>query len=375
MPLSLSEKLSLFDAALPLERARSIPACWYTDADVYAAERRHVFGNTWLVAGRVDQLHGPGSFFTTEIAGEPILVLRDAEGTLRAFYNVCRHRAARVMTASDGVATKLRCPYHGWTYDLAGRLRGTPEWDGVADFCREDNGLMPLAVATWGPFVWVHAEPVTRPLAEFLAPLPERTADRGLEALRWVDRREYELACNWKVFVDNYLDGGYHINSVHPGLAGILDYSQYETEIAGFTCVQSSPMRPAENRREDGSVGKVRSGRAYYCWVFPNVMFNIYDGLMDTNLVLPLGPDRCRVVFDFFFARTEGDDQKKFIAESIAVAHQIQLEDGGICEDVQRGLGSRSYDTARFSVRREGAEYHFNRLLAERLRAAAGSSL
>jgi choline monooxygenase len=371
MPLSLHEKLSLFDAELPLERARSIPACWYTDADVYAAERRHVFGNTWLVAGRVDQLAGPGSYFTTEIAGEPILVLRDAEGTPRAFYNVCRHRAARVMTASAGMATKLRCPYHGWTYDLAGRLRGTPEWDGVADFCREDNGLRPLAVALWGPFVWVHAEPVTLPLAEFLAPLPERTAGLGLETLRWVERREYELACNWKVFVDNYLDGGYHINSVHPGLAGILDYSQYETEIAGFTCIQSSPLRPVETRRDDGSVGKVRSGRAYYCWVFPNVMFNIYDGLMDTNLVLPLGPDRCRVVFDFYFARTEGDERKKYIAESIAVAHQIQLEDGGICEDVQRGLGSRSYDTARFSVRREGAEYHFNRLLAERLRAAA----
>jgi choline monooxygenase len=370
MPLTLRDKLSLFDATLPLERARSIPACWYTDADVYAAERRHVFGASWLVAGRVEQLAGPGSFFTTEIAGEPILVLRDTEGTLRAFYNVCRHRAARVMTANAGVATKLRCPYHGWTYDLAGRLRGTPEWDGVADFCREDHGLLPLAVATWGPFVWVHAEPVTQPLAEFLAPLAERTAGLGLEPLRWVERREYELACNWKVFVDNYLDGGYHVNSVHPGLAGVLDYSQYRTEIAGFTSVQSSPLRPAETQREDGSVGKVRSGRAYYCWVFPNVMFNIYDGLMDTNLVLPLGPDRCRVVFDFYFARTEGDEQKKFIAESIAVSHQIQLEDGGICEDVQRGLGSRSYDTARFSVRREGAEYHFNQLLATRLGAA-----
>jgi choline monooxygenase len=367
MSLSLREKLSLFDATLPLEKARSIPACWYTDADIYAAERRRVFGTTWLAAGRVEQVAGPGSFFTTEIAGEPILVLRDGKGTLRAFYNVCRHRAARVMTECAGVATRLRCPYHGWTYDLAGQLRGTPEWDGVADFCREDNGLVPLAAAVWGPFVWVHAEPVTMPLAEYLAPLPDRLADVGLETLRWVERREYDLACNWKVFVDNYLDGGYHINSVHPGLAGILDYGQYETEFAGFTCVQSSPLRPAETQRE-GELGKVRRGRAYYCWVFPNVMFNIYAGLMDTNMVLPLGPDRCRIVFDFYFAQAEGDEAKKFNAQSIEVAHQVQLEDGGVCEDVQRGLGSCSYDTARFSVRREGAEYYFNQLLAERLR-------
>jgi choline monooxygenase len=371
MPMSLREKLSLFDATLPLEKARSIPACWYTDPDIYAAERRHVFGRTWLVAGRVDQLPGPGSFFTTEIAGEPILVLRDGQGTPRAFYNVCRHRAARVMTEPAGEATRLRCPYHGWTYDLTGRLRGIPEWDGVADFCREDNGLVPLAAAVWGPFVWVHAEPVTTPLVDFLAPMPERTAGLGMETLRWVARREYELACNWKVFVENAIDGGYHINCVHPGLAGALDYSQYETEVAGFTCLQSSPLRPAETQRE-GPVGKVRSGWAYYWWVFPNIMLNIYEGLMDTNLVLPLGTDRCRIVFDFYFAQTEGDEARKFIAESMAVADHIQQEDGGICEDVQRGLGSRSYDTARFSVRREGAEYYFNQLLAERLRAGLG---
>jgi choline monooxygenase len=363
MSPTLDEKLRQFDAELPLEQARTIPSCWYSDAEIQAAERRRVFGGSWQAVGRVDQLSNPGSFFTADIASEPVLVLRDGDGLMRAFHNVCRHRAARVMPDAQGQATKLRCPYHGWTYDLTGRLRGTPEFDGVADFCREDNGLVPLAVEIWGPLVFVHEQPMTTPLVAFLSPLPERTAALEIDKLRFVERRDYELACNWKVFVDNYLDGGYHVNSVHPSLAGVLDYSQYRTEVFGHASVQSSPLRA------DETLGKVRAGtHAYYWWVFPNLMINLYQGVMDTNLVLPLGPDRCRVVFDFYFAQTEGDEARRFIADSIAVAHQIQQEDVGISEDVQKGLASRSYDTGRFSVRREIAGYHFHRLLARKLR-------
>jgi choline monooxygenase len=166
------------------------------------------------------------------------------------------------------------------------------------------------------------------------------------------------------VFVDNYLDGGYHVNTVHPGLAGVLDYSQYRTEVADNAAVQSSPLKPS-----GGAVGGVRTGTsAYYWWVFPNLMLNAYEGVMDTNLVLPLGPDACRVVFDFYFADPDGPGRAEYVARSVEVAHQVQLEDAGVCEEVQRGLASRSYDTGRFSVKREAAGYHFHRLLARRLR-------
>jgi choline monooxygenase len=368
--MSLSDLLSAFDPDLPLEQARTIPSAWYLDPEVYTAERRAVFADSWQVACRLDQVSEPGSFATTDIAGEPILVVRDTAGVLRAFYNVCRHRAAPVMNLPAGRARRLRCLYHGWTYDLAGRLRGTPEFDGVADFCRDAEGLVGLAVATWGPLVWVHGRMDAPPLTEFLAPLPERAAGLSLEQLEFAERREYTLACNWKVFVDNYLDGGYHVNTVHPALAGVLDYTQYRTEIAGNTSVQISPLRPPQRQGNDTTIGEVRTGAsAQYWWVFPNFMLNIYQGVMDTNLVLPLGPDRCRVIFDFYFAGKEGL-AADFIARSIAVAHQIQLEDAGICEEVQRGLASRSFSTGRFSVRREAAGYHFHRLLAHCLRAA-----
>jgi choline monooxygenase len=363
----LRDELSAFDSNLPLERARTIPARWYRDAELASLEQRAVFGATWQFAGRAALVAEPGSFFTTEIAGEPILVVRDSEGSLRAFYNVCRHRAAPVVTEAAGKASRLRCRYHGWTYDLAGRLRGTPEFEGVLDFCREEQGLAALAVAEWGPFVWVHGGANPPSLADYLAPMPERIA-AALSSLRFAARREYQLACNWKVYVDNFLDGGYHVNSVHPGLAGVLDYKHYRTEIHPFTSVQISPLKAIGA----ADIAGVRSGdAAQYWWAFPNYMLNLYQGVMDTNLVLPLGPERCRVIFDFWFADTEGAAAQKYMQESMAVAHQVQLEDVGICEEVQRGLGSRSFDTGRFSVRREAGGYHFHQLLARQLTAVA----
>jgi choline monooxygenase len=365
MTSQLRKTLEDFDPELPLERARTIPAAWYRDPEVYELERRSVFADSWQPVGRREQLTAPGSFVTTELAGEPILLVRGEDGVLRAFANVCRHRAAPLMTAACGQATRLRCRYHGWTYDLAGRLRGVPEFDGVEDFRREDNGLVGLVVAEWGPFAWVHVEAPALSLDDYLAPMPAQVTEE-VATLTWVTRREYDVACNWKVYVDNYLDGGYHINSVHPGLAGVLDYTNYRTEVRGNTSVQTSPLRPAE-----GAVGAVRAGKStQYWWVFPNLMLNLYPGLMDTNLVLPLGPDRCRVVFDYYFADA-GPASARYIEESIAVTHQVQIEDGGICEEVQRGLGSSKYDTGRFSVRREIAGYYFHQLLARRLQGAA----
>src|SRR5262245_50375604 len=281
MSASLRDTLCQFDPTLPIEKAHTIHSSWYFQPEVHAAECRGVFGSTVQASGRLDQLTVSGAFVTITIAGEPIVLVRDGD-TLRGFANVCRHRGAVVVPEPAGTATKLRCRYHGWTYDLAGRLRGCPEFEGVADFRREEQGLPAISVDTWGPLAWVHMGKQATALAEFLAPLPDRAASLGLEELHFVERREYELACNWKVFVDNYLDGGYHVNTVHPGLAGALDYSQYRTEIFRSGSVQISPIKPSE----DPSISRVRTGdKAYYWWIFPNLMLNVYAGVMDTNLV------------------------------------------------------------------------------------------
>lgn len=361
----VTDLLNAFDADLPLAKARTIPSAWYFDADIYALERRKVFGNAWQYVGRSELVKEAGSFLTVEVAGEPILVARDEKGMLRAFHNACRHRAAQVINEPCGHATKLRCRYHGWTYDLAGKLRGTPEFDGVEDFRKEEQGLPTMAVETWGPFVFVHWGKPTQSLADWLDPLPAMTAGLGIEHLHYFDRKDYVLDCNWKVFVDNYQDGGYHVNTVHPGLSGALDYSKYRTELHKYNTVQISPLKPSD----DPNIAKVRTGtHAYYWWIFPNLMVNLYQGVMDINWVLPLGTDRCRVIFDFYFTDVESEEAKRFNTESIAVAHQVQLEDWGVCEEVQRGLRSRSYDTGRFSVKREAGGYFFHQLLARTLR-------
>ena len=299
MPGTLPSLLAGFDPDQPLSRAGTIPNTWYTSPDVYALERDTLFARTWQMAGRRELVAEPGQFLTADIAGEPVLVVRGEGGTLRAFFNVCRHRAARVCTDECGTATKFRCHYHGWTYDLCGSLRGVPEFDGVENFRREDNGLPPVAVAEWGAFVWVCLTPPREPLTDWLGPLPAwADARQAFAGLSWYARTSYDLACNWKVYIDNYLDGGYHVNTVHPALAGALDYREYRTACDRHTVLQSAPTRPA-----DGDAGRTRTGDAAYWWLYPNFMLNAYAGVLDTNRVLPLAVDRCRVDIRFLFRR------------------------------------------------------------------------
>jgi choline monooxygenase len=363
---NLSTILAAFDPELPLQRARTIPNTWYTSPEIEQLEREAVFARTWQAVGRRELVAQPGQFVTADVAGDPVLAVRGDDGRLRAFINVCRHKAARVCPQEHGTVSKLRCRYHGWTYDLAGNLRGVPEFDGVEEFRREDNGLPPVAVAEWGPYVWVHLQPPTESLEEFLGPLPAwADSCHAFDGFVWHCRRNYDLACNWKVYVDNYLDGGYHVNTVHPGLAGVLEYKEYRTTCAGNTVLQSSPLKPGE-----GPTGRTRVGtEAAYWWIFPNVMINRYGGVLDVNIVVPLGTDRCRVIFDLYFTAGTSED---FIRESLAVTDQVQIEDVGVCEEVQRNLHGRSYQVGRFSVKRENGGYYFHQLLARRLRRFVG---
>jgi choline monooxygenase len=207
---------------------------------------------------------------------------------------------------------------------------------------------VPLAVATWEGLVFVHLDPDPMPLERYLGELVGQAAPLGLAAMQFCERREYTLACNWKVFVDNYLDGGYHVPHLHKSLSSILTYTDYTIESFERFCLQSSPI-------------------ALYYWLYPNLMLNWYEGHLDTNLVVPLAVDRTKVVFEFFFddvSAARGDSNR----ESIAVSERIQDEDVAICESVQRGLGSRAYRAGRLSVRREAGENLFHKLLARDLR-------
>ena len=361
MKPSLSEIVESYDAAAPLAEAWTIPAPWYVDERVYELERRTVFARSWQLVARAAQVREAGQYVTAEVAGEPVMVVRGGDGLLRGFFNVCRHHAAAVMTEAEGSARALRCPYHGWTYTLEGELKGTPDFAGVCGFERASSGLAAVECDVWENWVFIKVERAGPSLAEFLgAELVGQVRPLGLRELHWMERRRYEFECNWKVFVDNYLDGGYHVPYLHKGLDSVLDYSRYTIENGGRFCLQSSPVVSAGAEAETGAVR--RGSRALYYWIYPNFMVNWYEGVMDTNLVRPLGVDRTEVIFDFYFADVS-DAARERNRASIAVGQRIQDEDTAICKSVQRGLGSRAYTAGRLSVRREAGEHLFHKLL------------
>jgi choline monooxygenase len=366
MEPSLSDILDSYDAAAPLAQAYTIPAAWYTDPRVAHLELQSVFSRNWQAVGRLAQLEKPGDYITASVANEPIVVVRGRDGKLRAFYNVCRHHAMTVMNEPCGHAEHMRCPYHGWTYNLEGELRGMTEFEGVKNFERADNGLVPVRVEPWENFVFVNLDPNATSLHDLLGSLVKLVKPLGFGQLKFVERRSYIQNCNWKVYVDNFLDGGYHVPHMHKGLNSVLDYTNYTIENVDRCCVQSSPV--SVDAKSEASAAATRKGdRAYYFWQYPNFMLNWYEGYLDTNLVLPLGVDRCEVIFDFYFGDTS-EANLPYVRESMGVSELVQQEDIVICEGVQRGLSSRAYQAGRLSVRREAGEHLFHRLLAADLK-------
>ncbi|MCU1295762.1 MAG: (2Fe-2S)-binding protein [Acidobacteriaceae bacterium] len=371
MQTSIKEILASYNDKAPLSEAFTIPAPWYVDPRIAELESKTVFSKSWQMVGRAEHVEKSGQFVTATIAGEPIVVVRGNDSVLRGFYNVCRHHAAAVVTEPCGQASILHCPYHGWNYGLDGSLKGMPEFDGVKNFDRQQNGLVPVKADIWEKFVFVNLDPEAASLTDFLGGLVKRVAPLGVSRLHYFESRSYDIHCNWKVFVDNYLDGGYHIPHLHKGLNSVLDYKQYTIENEDRYCLQSSPMVSSE---QDAATGATRKGdRAWYFWQYPNLMINCYEGYMDTNLVLPIDQDHCRVIFDFHFGDIS-ESHREYDQQSVAVGARVQDEDLGICEGVQRGLKSRAYGAGRLSARREAGEHLFHRLLAADLKSGLQSS-
>lgn len=348
-----------------LARASTPPASWYTDPAMLVVEKDKIFRCTWQYAAPLDVLRFPGNYVATEIVGIPIVLTRDQQGTLRAFYNVCRHRAGRVAKGAGNRKT-LQCAYHGWLYGLDGCLRTTPEFEGVADFDREDYGLLPIRVETWGPFAFVNMDAAAPSLLETLGEIPRETARFEFDTMRRVERRDYTVHANWKVYIDNYLEG-YHVPVAHPGLYRELDYANYRVDTFRYYSSQYAPIRPVKGEDTAGRHYTALQGddQAYYYWIFPNFMLNIYLGMLQINVIVPLSHDRTLTIFEWYFADPGTPDTWNTLHDSMAFSDEIQLEDIEICEDVWRNLQSGVYTAGRYCVKRENGVHHFHGLLHE----------
>ena len=335
----------MIDPRLPF--ASTLPSSCYIDAAALAAENRAIFARTWQLVGHEDQVRERGQFFTATVADEPLLIVRGDDGALRAMSNVCRHRAGPVAKGS-GKRASLQCGYHGWTYALDGTLRTAPEMDGIECWDQSSVALPRFRIETWNGLLFVNLDPDAAPLAGFLGELAGRTFKGSLAA-----RKDWSVGCNWKVYVDNYLEG-YHIPIVHPGLFREIDYPNYRTETRRNFSIQHAPLKRPQRIRGDGE--------AEYFWVFPNLMLNVYPDNFSTNLIVPAGHDRTLTIFEWYFRDPER--AQKEIEETIAFSDEIQIEDIEICEAVQRGLRSTTYETGRYCPARENGVHHFHGLYA-----------
>ncbi len=288
--------------------SRTLPWSWYTDPAVHRLEQERIFRRSWQYVGRIDEVSQPASFATTRAGDVPVLLVRDDEGVLRAFVNVCRHRGSLVCTGS-GRRRTLQCPYHAWTYGLDGRLLTAPRLDREDGADTEGLGLVPLRLETWGPFAFVNPDPDSPQLSEFLGDIPHRVEEAGVDvsALRFLRRSESEVAANWKVCAENYLEC-YHCPTAHPGFSDVVDVSPdaYGLDEHGWRMSQVGPLR-AEPRGSYDAAGEVDRGQFHL--VFPNTVVNVMPGRPNLSVgpIVPLSPERTYRLLDYLVA-PDADD-------------------------------------------------------------------
>ena len=347
-------------APQPLAQAHALPARFYVGAESEELDRRAVFARTWQLLAHAAQLAEPGDHVIGEIAGVPLLLARGADRELRALHNVCRHRAGPLALCNGRGAKRLRCHYHGWTYALDGQLLSAPEMQDASNFDVGAIKLPQARVASWRGLVFATLDERAPALADLLDGMDARLGNHDIGHYAFHARESYDIACNWKTYIDNYLEG-YHVPHIHPQLNRMLDYRSYVVETSRWHSLQHSPLESG-----DALYG---SGEALYWFVWPNTMLNVMPGRMQTNRVLPLGPERCRIVFDYYYP-PDAAALAEHHRRDQAFSDLVQREDVDMCERVQRGLASGSYVAGRLNPLRENGVHHFHELLREAYQAA-----
>jgi choline monooxygenase len=316
----------------------ALPASWYGDAGVHERERHAVWSREWLMFAPSARLASPGRYVASEVAGWPIFVIVDPDGSLRGFHNVCAHRAGPIVPDGHGSSGNLVCRYHGWSYGWDGALRSARDFGDEAP--PDGLALPPIRVERWRNLVWVCLDPAAGRLADALGSFADQCAEFPMEEFQFTHEQTRVLACNWKTYADNYLEG-YHIPIVHPELSREIDLRRYSVEVFAEDdyCLHSAPARD----------GAANAGR----WLFryPNLALNVYADGMNVERILPDGPNHTRVVYEYFFR----DPDEPANEEAVKISGVTLDQDQAICEAVQRNLDAGVYESGPLSVKHEGA--------------------
>lgn len=320
----------------------TLPAAWYRELEYFERERTTVWANEWVMFCPVAEVTTSGGYVADQIAGWPVFVARSPDGSLVGFHNVCPHRAGVIVWPGSGRAGNLVCRYHGWAFEWDGALRSARDFGDDPGLCAGDQHLRPLAVAEWRGLVFVKLSPGPPSFTESIGPFAKACEPFDLESFRFARRVVRKLDCNWKTYVDNYLEG-YHVGLLHPSLNRTLKMSTYQVDVPDASyCIH----------RADTAEGSPSGG----AWLFryPNLALNIYADGMNAERIMPDGHQRTHVIYDYF-ARAEAADDPSAIDAMVEMSNIVLDEDQLIAEAVQRNLNSGVYDRGRLSPKHEQA--------------------
>ena len=317
----------------------------YTDPAWYAREQRLVFGRTWHVVAHTEQLSRPRDFLTVRVGGAPLAIVRDGDGTLRAFHNLCRHRGMVMLDGTGSLRDDIECTYHGWRYDLDGALRVVPQRK--TQFPDIDTGacaLLPASVDVWEGMVFVNPDPRAVPLHDALAGLPDHIGSHRPGRLTLVGAADVPAACNWKLLVENHVDV-YHLWYLHRESLGDFDHNQFEHHQLGANWASYEPLRHLDvdaARLTSGTLTireldeRDRTGLGAHL-AFPNTLLAANAEFFMSYAVVPDGPERSQV--EIRIRAEDGADGDALVA----AARSFIEEDIHACEHIQAGLGSPSF--------------------------------
>lgn len=325
---------------------QSLPWSWYSDPAVEQVEQAQLFARSWQYFSSTEQLQSAGDFVAGEHGKVPVVVVRGHDRTLRGFLNVCRHRGTRVCVGAGNRPT-LQCPYHAWTYELDGRLRSAPRSGREPDFDPGGLGLRPVKVDTWGPMVFVNLDRAASPLSDALGTLPDLVATAGVDvsALRVYQRAPYEIAANWKIVLENYLEC-YHCPVAHPGLSAVIEVgpSRYELAEAGPILSHRTSLRDKRRSEPYELDGAVAGGSYYLVWPSMTVDINPGHPNLAISTVYPDGPLRTYGVTDNYFGQGV---EPEWAEAMMAFDRQVGTEDQQLVEAAQIGLANGIIDHGR----------------------------
>ncbi|HUF50393.1 MAG TPA: aromatic ring-hydroxylating dioxygenase subunit alpha [Longimicrobiales bacterium] len=342
--------------------SRTLPGELYTRADVLQTEQERIFARSWHCVGRVSSLPQRGDYLLRDVAGESIIVMRDGNGTLRAFFNVCRHRGTQLCRETTGrFSETIQCPYHAWTYATDGRLIGAPHMQDVEDFDKREYGLHQAAIAEWEGFIFVNIAAEPEPFAQYYLPMIDRLSRFNLPSLVVGHRVAYDVRANWKLVFQNYSEC-LHCPMIHPELSTVLPYHSGANDLTdgpflgGYMEITAPNESATLSGRACGrllgpNVNDAGSRRAYYYTLMPNLLLSLHPDYVNFYLVQPISEDRTRVESEWLFHADTLADPASNIGDAIEFWDVTNRQDWDIIERSQRGVSSRRYLPGPYSPR------------------------